>query len=194
MRVGAIFPGRYCIPFSFGEDQRDRQRHDQLTVICRVLGQPTQVEMAWASEDAQKEVKRVSNGWSSQSEADRKRAQIVKLQEAVQTATGEELELLQGMLSIDPNRRPAADAALKYAYFESLPSEQMPEITKPVPADTIEAAFKFENENLGTNELRVLISNDLFMSQSRMDRGESVDAFLRRGGSFTTPRDSLPNK
>ena len=39
-RTGALFPGRYCIPFSFDDDQRERQRHDQLAVITRTLGAP----------------------------------------------------------------------------------------------------------------------------------------------------------
>ncbi|KAL1530860.1 hypothetical protein AB1Y20_001754 [Prymnesium parvum] len=165
MRTGAIFPGRYCIPFSFGEDQRDRQRHDQLTVICRVLGQPTQAEMSWASPDGQNEVKRVSNGWSTASEVDRKRVQLQKLQDAVATASAEELQLLQATLSINPKQRPTAAQALKFAYFKDLPPVQMPEITKEVDLEVIQAAFKFEKETLGLNELRVLISNDLFMSQ-----------------------------
>jgi len=168
MRTGAIFPGRYCIPFSFGEDQRDRQRHDQLTVICRVLGQPTQKEMAWASESGQAEVKRVSGGWSTAEEADRMRTLLTKLQATVETASGEELQFLQAMLSIDPNQRPAADACLKFAYFNDLPKEQMPEITPPVEPAVVDSAFKFERETLGLNELRVLISNDLFMSQENI--------------------------
>merc|ERR1719321_2348230 len=52
-RTGALFPGRYCIPFSFDDDNRERQRHDQLAVITRTLGDPTAAEMTWLSEGAQ---------------------------------------------------------------------------------------------------------------------------------------------
>lgn len=71
------------------------------------------------------------------------------------------------MLNINPKERPKADEALKFAYFKDVPPEQIPEITKPVDVNIVEAAFKFEKETLGLNELRVLISNDLFMSQAR---------------------------
>ena len=110
--------------------------------------------------------------------AERMKTKLVKLQEAVQTASGEELELLQAMLSIDPNMRPKADEVLKsYAYFADLPPEQMPEITAPVDPAIISQSFKFEKETLGTNELRILISNDLFMSQESVrSRGESASA------------------
>ena len=58
-RTGALFPGRYCIPFSFDDDHRHRQRHDQLAVICRVLGSPTKGEMRWASPKALAELEAV---------------------------------------------------------------------------------------------------------------------------------------
>ena len=54
-RTGALFPGRYCIPFSFDDAQRERQRHDQLAVIAARLGTPTADEMAWAGEAARAE-------------------------------------------------------------------------------------------------------------------------------------------
>ena len=60
------------------------------------------------------------------------------------------------------------------AYFADLPPEQMPDITKPVDTAVMDAAFKFENEALGTNELRVLISNDLFMSKEERKAGSSA--------------------
>ena len=31
-KTGALFPGRYCIPFSFDDDHKSRHRHDQLSV------------------------------------------------------------------------------------------------------------------------------------------------------------------
>merc|ERR1719284_1012700 len=58
-RTGALFPGRYCIPFSFDDDQRERQRHDQLAVITRILGAPTHAEVGWMRADSQAEVQAV---------------------------------------------------------------------------------------------------------------------------------------
>ena len=57
-RTGAIFPGRYCLPFSFDEHHSTRQRNDQLAVICRVMAPPTATEFAWASKEGQAEVRR----------------------------------------------------------------------------------------------------------------------------------------
>jgi len=174
-RVGALFPGRYCIPFSFGEDQRDRQRHDQLTVICRVLGQPTHAEMEWASPSGQHEVKRVSGGWSPAKPDERTKITKAKLQEAVATATPAELDFLAAMLSFDPRQRPSAEAGLKYDYFADLPKAQMPEVTPPVDIAVVNAAFAFEREQLGTNELRILISNDLFVSSETIRSRRDTD-------------------
>jgi len=178
-RSGALFPGRYCIPFSFGEDQRDRQRHDQLTVICRVLGQPTLAEMEWASPSGQNEVKRVSGGWSPAKPEEKRKMTRAKLQETIATAGEAELELLAAMLSLDPRQRPSAEAGMKFAYFADLPAVERPEVTEPVSVDVVNAAFAFERENLGTNELRILISNDLFISsqsiRSRRETGGRVN-------------------
>ena len=62
-KTGALFPGRYCIPFSFDDDHKSRHRHDQLSVICRVLSPPIQEDMAWADEKAQKEVSKICGGF-----------------------------------------------------------------------------------------------------------------------------------
>lgn len=62
-KTGALFPGRYCIPFSFDDEHKSRHRHDQLSVICRVLSPPIQEEMAWADEKAQKEVSKICGGF-----------------------------------------------------------------------------------------------------------------------------------
>ena len=54
------------------------------------------------------------------------------------------------------------------AYFELLPSAEQPATTRPMTGEQesdVDAAFAFENEELGTNELRILLANDLFRMQ-----------------------------
>ena len=60
------------------------------------------------------------------------------------------------------NTRPAADAALGFGYFGGLAGAEKPVVT-PKPAQAaIDSAFAFEHEQLNTNELRILLANDLF--------------------------------
>lgn len=163
-RTGALFPGRYCIPFSFDDDQRERQKHDQLAVIATRLGEPTAAEMAWAGAAAQAEALKVctAGAFSSLSPEERAAEVDAKLAEACPVVGEAEKALLKALLEWDPARRPNAAEALRYSYFDDLPDVEKPAITpSPDPAQ-IEEAFAFENEQLGTNELRILLANDLF--------------------------------
>jgi len=170
MRTGALFPGRYCIPFSFDDDQRERQRYDQLAVIARTLGEPTVNEMKWASEEAAIEVSNVcmSDALSTKSDEERMAQIEQKLRDACPVASPDEVQLLRGLLEFEPVKRPSAADALAFDYFASLPDAQKPCIT-PMASDEedarVQAAFSFEDEALGTNELRILLANDLFRIQ-----------------------------
>ena len=167
-KTGAIFPGRYCIPFSFDDDQRERQRHDQLAVITRTLGALTALEVEWLNPNAMAEVMAVQPGgggeWSALSEAERTAQIDSKLIEAcpVAEAGSAELKLLHALLEFNPSKRPDAEACLAMDYFASLPKDELPKLSTRPDARTIEAAFKFEEEALGSNELRILLANDLF--------------------------------
>jgi len=166
-RTGAIFPGRYCIPFSFDDDQRERQRYDQLAVITRILGTLTEHEVSWMSDRAREEVRGVltSDGkWSVLPLEERKAQVAARLAEAcpVTSVGSAELALLQALLEINPSERPEAGSALQLAYFAALPEAETPRLTPPPDRESIESAFAFEKEELGCNELRILIANDLF--------------------------------
>jgi len=188
-RTGALFPGRYCIPFSFDDDQRERQRGDQLTVITKVLGALTVDEVSWMRQSARDEVRGVmptssggaADDWSPLS-AEERRTQIkTKLAEACPVAAADAgseegarkldtpaLMLLHELLEFDPSKRPSSEACLRCAYFADLPAAEKPaavaEQSGRERRDTRDA-FKFEEENLGMNELRILLTNDLFRSQ-----------------------------
>lgn len=170
-KTGALFPGRYCIPFSFDDDQRSRQRHDQLAVIVRVLQPPINAELAWASSRAQAEVERVCGGWSKIEPAQRAAQRLAMLERVVPHANALELDLLSSLLSLDPSVRLSAGEALKHSYFDML--ERRPPTTAKADSAAIEAAFAFENETLGVNELRILLTNDLF--RYRLAEGASED-------------------
>ena len=47
-------------------------------------------------------------------------------------------------------------------YFAALPDVEKVEISAAPDPRAIDAAFAFERETLGANELRILIANDLF--------------------------------
>jgi len=72
---------------------------------------------------------------------------------------------MKALLEFDPSKRPSAAQALEFAYFRALPAAEAPTVT-PAASDEqaakVAAAFKFEEESLGCNELRILIVNDLF--------------------------------
>ncbi len=163
-RTGALFPGRYCIPFSFDDDQRERQRHDQLSVIIRILGAPTADEMSWASQPAQEEMAAAcpSDAFPSIAADERASELDAALRGACPIATPDEIALLRALLDFNPARRPPAAAALASAYFSPLPDAEMPRPTAVADPDSVSKAFAFEDEKLGANELRVLLANDLF--------------------------------
>jgi len=184
-RTGALFPGRYCIPFSFDDDMRERSRFDQLAVIARVLGDPTDGEVSWCDPTALADIKSVceSKTFSTLGEAERKAQLNQRLIDNCQAVEHqpERLALLRALLEIDPAARPGAAAALKSSFFEGLVPAEQPVITPTPDAGRIEAAFAFEDENLPANELRILLANDLF----RMAHEEEEEA--AQGGVATPP-------
>ena len=135
MPVGALFPGRYCIPFSFDDDQRERQRHDQLAVITRVLGALTEADVEWVSPEKKSELLAIlpDNQWSIFSNEERRSKVASRLAEACPVALlgSPELELMHKMLEFNPAHRPAADAALQLPYFAGLAAEERPTLTVP---------------------------------------------------------------
>ena len=160
-KTGALFPGRYCIPFSFDDDHKSRHRHDQLSVICRVLSPPVKEEMLWADEAAQKEVSKICGGLRDLDEAERAAELTKRMGEACPIASDVDLSLLTKLLSIDPTKRPTAKGCMDYAYFEELPEQMRPPISSP---EIDRGQFDFEKEKLDMNDLRILIANDLFRS------------------------------
>merc|ERR1712087_88288 len=107
-RTGALFPGRYYIPFPFDDDKQFRTRHDQLSVIFRTLAPPTKAQMVWASETSQEEVEKVCNGFSKLTEQEREVEVKARLKEFCDIAGIVEIELLAELLHLDPRCRPAA--------------------------------------------------------------------------------------
>mmetsp|Transcript_72335 Transcript_72335/g.120542 ORF Transcript_72335/g.120542 Transcript_72335/m.120542 type:complete len:364 (-) Transcript_72335:246-1337(-) len=171
-RTGALFPGRYCIPFSFDDDKQFRTRHDQLSVIFRTLAPPTQVEMSWATEESQIEVERVCNGFSKLTDEERETETRKRLKEFCDIAGTVEIELLASLLQLNPRLRPtAANVLMLNEYFASMTAEERPPLTPPADPEQVDAAFAFERERLDVNDLRILIANDLFRMHHNDDRG-----------------------
>ena len=112
-KTGALFPGRYCIPFSFDDDHKSRHRHDQLSVICRVLSPPIKEEMAWADEAAQKEVSKICGGFREMDGAARDAEVLKRASDACPIASEAELSLLVKMLAINPTKRPSAKGCME---------------------------------------------------------------------------------
>ena len=166
-RTGALFPGRYCIPFSFDDEMRERSRFDQLAVITRVLGDPTPAEVGWCDDAALTDLKavcEVRGKLSELSPEERKQQLDTRVVEACQATEQlpEELRLLRDLLEFDPSARPGAAAALQAGYFAELAPAERPIVTPLPDPSRIDAAFRFEEENLEANELRILLANDLF--------------------------------
>ena len=193
-RTGALFPGRYCIPFSFDDDQRERQRHDQLAVIIRTLGAVTPAEVSWMAPQAQEELRAVlpggteSGAWSTLEAAERRAQLDARLAEACPIAVSgsPELALLRALLEFNPAERPDANAAMKLDYFADLPEVELPVLTPAPDPRTIEAAFAFERETLGANELRILIANDLFRMHLEDEPTSAAAAAVDALSSSTT--------
>lgn len=174
--TGALFPGRHCLPFSFGEDRNFRQRHDQLAVIFRVLSAPTQREMSWASLEGQADVEQVISRWCEHEKAERE-AQIRRhLSRTCPVASETEVDLLAQLLNLHPGERLRADKALEHAYFAELPVAMRTPVAVNADKAKLEAAFAFELEVLQPDDLRLLISNDLFRMQPDIAGAQDVSA------------------
>ena len=86
-----------------------------------------------------------------------------------------ELELMRALLAYDPSSRPrCAEALSQYEYFTPLTADERAglAISGDVDAKSVEAAFAFEAEQLGSNELRILLANDLFRMVIDSDRSD----------------------
>jgi len=175
-RTGALFPGRYCVPFSFDDDSHQRRRHDQLNVIFRVLGRPTAAEMNWASAETRADVEKLCSGWDGSGSRAREAKRKSLLADACGgRADAAELDLLAALLRLEPHARPPAATLLKHhPYFASLPPEQRPPLTPPVSEAEVANSFSFEREDLNVNDLRVLIANDLFTCRMRQQEGRAT--------------------
>ena len=153
-RRGRDLPRRYCIPFSFDETHSSRSRHDQLSVIFRVLETPTPDELSWADSDAAEEVSAVCGGLSDLGVADRDAQRRKQLRSACPVAGKTELDLLSAFLDVDPNQRPSAAAALEMGYFDALPDGRRPPVTEPKAQSEVDAAFAFEQESASLHSTR----------------------------------------
>jgi len=186
-RTGALFPGRYCIPFSFDDDKQFRTRHDQLNVIFHVLEKPTHQEMAWATLDSQREVEQLVQGFSDLAPEQRQEERKQRLADKCGAAGSIEIDLLAELLSIDPTTRPPASEVLRnHAYFANIPSSEKPPSLPSANKADVEAAFAFERENLNVNDLRILIANDLF----RMQQGQEKKRVGVEGGGCSGGKPS----
>ena len=120
------------------------------------------------SKGSQEEVRAVlpeaDGKWSTLDSAGRAEQIAIKLSAACPVAQlgSPELALLKSLLSFNPAERPSAIEALSSGFFSELPPAEQPPVTAAPAPGSVDAAFAFEKETLGANELRILIANDLF--------------------------------
>jgi len=63
---------------------------------------------------------------------------------------------------------------MTHGYFAGIPEAERPPLTPPADLAQVDAAFAFESETLGINDLRILIANDIFrMHEQDMRERES---------------------
>jgi len=103
-----------------------------------------------------------------------------KLRDTVPVANPMEVTLLRALLEFEPKARPSAKAALTYDYFAELPEAERPPMTDldsdDKRRDAVKDSFAFEQETLGTNELRILLANDLFRMKIENDESDAKGA------------------
>ncbi|KAL1526498.1 hypothetical protein AB1Y20_015208 [Prymnesium parvum] len=167
------------------------ERHGQLARIFKVLGIPTEQEISWASPEA---VERVlvliralagsQSSFNPLGEHERERERINLLERRVPEITELELDLLGKLLSIDPRARPSATDALNHNYFEELPADfinhVLPTHVQKQHKKATEAAFKFEQQTLTTEDLRAMIRQEiLFYTEEPKGRAAMVNKALQ---------------
>ena len=169
-------------------------------MITRTLGDPTPEEVSWASDGAQRELLNVCSApaFSSLAADARKELLDAMLSEACPVAApgSAELRLMRALLEFDPSARPAADAALTFNYFDELAPAEQPVITPAPDKAAIDAAFAFERETLGANELRILLANDLFrmVLEDKNTPRQPTLKNLPVGGGAGDVQDAMPPK
>ena len=166
----ALFPGGCCSPWSVKEyrlmKDGEREPDDQLGVLMRVLGTPRADEMHWASGAGRAQVLGVLPGqlWSSASVKSRQDRLRQCLKKASPNAKPNELDLLTGLLVLDPNRRLSPGRALKHDYFSGLPAKQRAVVTPTAAPDKVGEAFAFERQrevHTSLEALKALVTGDV---------------------------------
>jgi serine/threonine protein kinase len=110
-----LFPGTSCYPLSPALNSAGSTStfsdQDQLIMICKVLGTPSQSDIAFLTDaSAQYHVKMLP------------RCERVDWKTLLPTAPAEALDLLDQMLTFNPDKRITANEALGHRYFEDVRS------------------------------------------------------------------------
>ena len=114
----ALFPGDHCYPLSDGgkydengllQPESDNERLDQLHVIFKLIGTPSDEDISKIKEKKVREM--LSN---------MKKYEPKNLQKLFPGASSLAIDLLQSMLQFDPHRRISVDDALHHPYFRDL--------------------------------------------------------------------------
>ena len=91
-------------------------------------------------------------------------------------ASETEVDLLAQLLNLHPGERLRADKALEHAYFAELPVAMRTPVAVNADKAKLEAAFAFELEVLQPDDLRLLLSNDLFRMQPDIAGAQDLSA------------------
>ena len=145
----AMFPGDSCMPLSPGHASRGRRNLEQLDVICNVLGTPS-VELLRQMNLPESQIREVLA---------KPKRKPVDLRIKFPHATPESIDLLQQMLSFNPNTRISVHDALHHSYLTT-PGRSSP-IPTSLPGNDPEAGteidFEFEEKARDLESIRKMI-------------------------------------
>ncbi len=104
-----LFPGRSCIGLSPMSVCHGMELWDQLAVIFQTLGTPSKEEQEMITEPIMRQYVKEMEVYPP-----------VDLGKRYPSAGAAAIDLLHGMLSINPDKRPTAEECLAHPYFESI--------------------------------------------------------------------------
>jgi len=172
----ALFPGSSSYPLSprSSEDDVELQNTDQLEVIFKVIGTPTEEEIdGFTKHEVKKRLEKFGKN----------PGQDFRLLFPV--SPDDHVDLLKKLIMFDRRKRFTVEQALAHEALQHWRKPQQEQVCEP-------EVFEFENHDLSTDELRDLLVEEVLLYNPNLSR-QYADRSKQKGLPRSGSRDSLPD-
>jgi len=172
----ALFPGSSSYPLSprSSEDDEELQNTDQLEVIFKVIGTPTEEEIeGFTKQEVKKRLKKFGNN----------PGQDFRLLFPV--SPDDHVDLLKNLIMFDRRKRFTVEDALAHEALQHWRKPELEQVCEP-------EVFEFENHDLSTDEIRELLVEEVLLYNPNLSR-QNADRSKQKGIPRSGSRDSLPD-